>query len=117
MFEYFGRNSGTTPWLPGQVIQLTGTRDFTIQLSDGQTVRRHMDHLRRRLATSQPIAEFDWDTSPPPSSPDVPIPPASPTPSREESPSQTTDRSSPPVRRYPARERRPPDQYTPESKP
>ena len=117
MFEYFGRNSGTTPWLPGQVIQLTGTRDFTIQLSDGRTVCCHMDHLRRRLATSQPIAEFDWDTFPPPSSPDVPIPPASPTPSREESPSQTTDSSSPPVRQYPARERRPPDRYTPESKP
>ena len=58
----FSRDKGTNPWLPGEVIELLGTRSILIKLSDGRTVRRHMDHVRKRLASPQ----FDWDTTPPP---------------------------------------------------
>ena len=111
----FSRDKGTNPWLPGEVIELLGTRSILIKLSDGRTVRRHMDHVRKRLASPQ----FDWDTTPPPvtipspsddamSPPEdqVVIPPSDPTPT---DPTPT----DPPQRRYPVRKRGPPDWYIP----
>ena len=35
-------------WLSGTIAKVLGTRSFEIALSDGSTVRRHLDHVRKR---------------------------------------------------------------------
>ena len=45
------RNFGTGQrWLPGVIQQSIGPVSFLVKLSNGQLVRRHQDHLRRRQA-------------------------------------------------------------------
>ena len=111
----FSRDKGTNPWLPGEVIELLGTRSILIKLSDGRTVRRHMDHVRKRLASPQ----FDWDTTPPPvtipsPSDDAMSPPEDQvvTPPSDPTPTDPTP-TDPPQRRYPVRKRGPPNWYIP----
>ena len=128
----FSSNSAN-PWLPGHVTQCEGTRSFRIALPDGRTIRRHLNHLRRRSTARERLAEFNWDTSP--SFPDTErvtealdsqTPVTSPTPSRQEpidssDPIPDGDQADQPVptpvsptqRRYPARNRRQPDRYAP----
>ena len=60
----FGPDAKKTPWLTGQIVSCQGSRAFQVQLSDGRLVRRHLNHLRRRSASRQPLAEFDWSTTP-----------------------------------------------------
>ena len=35
-------------WLPGKVTKITGPLSYVIELSDGNTVRRHVDHIKAR---------------------------------------------------------------------
>ena len=35
-------------WLPGKVTQITGPLSYVIELSDGNTVCRHVDHIKAR---------------------------------------------------------------------
>ena len=35
-------------WLSGTIAEVLGTRSFEIALSDGSTVRRHLDHVCKR---------------------------------------------------------------------
>ena len=35
-------------WLPGIISEVTGPVSYTIELTDGRTVRRHQDHVRMR---------------------------------------------------------------------
>ena len=35
-------------WIPGTVVQVTGPLPYVIKLQDGATVRRHVDHVRKR---------------------------------------------------------------------
>ena len=57
----FAKNfTGTLPrWLPGTVIQVTGPVSYVIKLTNGQTVRRHVDAVRSREgdADSTPLPE------------------------------------------------------------
>ena len=39
-------------WLLGIISEVTGPVSYTIELTDGQTVRRHQDHVRMRHDTS-----------------------------------------------------------------
>lgn len=96
----FSRDAKETPWLTGQIVSCQGSRAFLVQLSDGRTVRRHLNHLRRRSPSKNPLAEFDWSTTCPPE----------PEPAEIDTPPVP---ASPPARRYPARDRRPPDRYSP----
>ena len=42
-------NFGNGPrWLPGTVMAVQGSRTFEIQLNDGRTVKRHLDHVHIR---------------------------------------------------------------------
>ena len=59
----FGPDAKKTPWLTGQIVSFQGSRAFQVQLSDGRMVRRHLNHLRRRSASRQPLTEFDWSTT------------------------------------------------------
>ena len=45
----FVRNFRTgQPWLPGQVARVSGPVSFEVELTNGQIVRRHQDHIRKR---------------------------------------------------------------------
>ena len=35
-------------WLPGTITKLSGMQSYRVKLADGQVVRRHADHIRRR---------------------------------------------------------------------
>lgn len=78
----FAKNFGTgRPWLEGSIVRASGPKSVRIELSDGRTIRRHVNHVRPRATTlsSEPQeASPDWagmthdDT-------DVPEPVAEPT--------------------------------------
>ena len=39
---------GGNPWLPGEIIEITGPVSYRVQLSDGTARRTHQDYLRKR---------------------------------------------------------------------
>ena len=41
-------------WLPGEIVSVSGPVSYTVRLSDHRTVRRHVDHIRRRPPTQPP---------------------------------------------------------------
>ena len=53
--------SNTPKWLPGIVRKVTGPLSYVVELLDGKTVRRHVDHVRKRDTTNpseQPMIEL-----------------------------------------------------------
>ena len=61
----FGRGES---WLPGWIVNRTSSVSFLIRGLDGQTFRRHQDHLRPRRGvgasgTNQSVAELPVDDS------------------------------------------------------
>ena len=52
-----------TPWLSGQVVKVSGPVSFEVKLTDGQIVRRHQDHLRKRTEATE-SAEGDSVSGP-----------------------------------------------------
>ena len=38
-------------WLSGEIVSVCGPVSYTVRLSDHRTVRRHVDHIRRRPPT------------------------------------------------------------------
>ena len=85
-------------WLSGTIVKRTGPVSAEIRLEDGQTIRRHFDHIRLRTTTTgERRAEvMDDDISTPMR--DIPFP------ELPEVVHPVEDR--PPVRRQPAREHR-----------
>ena len=52
-------------WLPGDVINRIGNSLFVVELSNGQTVRKHIDQLRLRHCDPNPpnnIQPFEGDS-------------------------------------------------------
>lgn len=52
-------------WLPGTVTKILGPFSFVIELVDGRSVRRHIDHVMPRSSTqasstSEPTSGADW---------------------------------------------------------
>ena len=52
------------PWLPGEIIKVTGPVSYMVKMADGNVVRSHQDHLRSRYAggqasQSQPTEDVD----------------------------------------------------------
>ena len=73
------------PWLSGSITKICGPVSYEIKLTDGRTLRKHIDHLRSRTVTVQePSADAyddDWPTSTPgDNSSQLPVP-AAPLPS------------------------------------
>lgn len=61
--EVYVQNFGLgSPWLAGMVLERRGPISYLVKLSDGRCFRRHVDHLRLRLAEATPTQE--WDTQP-----------------------------------------------------
>jgi len=51
-------------WLPGVIVQKSGSVSFKVELLDGRTVRRHLDYVRRRERLEEEDGTTD-DLSPP----------------------------------------------------
>lgn len=48
------QNFGTGQrWMPATIQEVTGPVSFLVKLRDGKLIRRHQDHLRRRVADSE----------------------------------------------------------------
>ena len=45
---YFRAFSGPYQWLPGKIVKVLGPVSFGLVLANGDHVRRHVDHLRKR---------------------------------------------------------------------
>ena len=45
--------SSGTNWLPGVVVKKAGPVSYEIELDDGRVIRRHVDHMLKRSATSK----------------------------------------------------------------
>ena len=60
--------SSGSPWLSGHIIQIRGSVSYTVKLSDGHIMRKHIDQIRERTVTvDEPKDEsFDdfWSTPP-----------------------------------------------------
>ena len=46
-----------SPWIPGMVEERHGTVHYDVRLEDGRLVKRHIDHMQPRTATSRDTAE------------------------------------------------------------
>ena len=47
----YARNfRGGPTWLPATILERTGPVSYVVQLDDGRSIRRHVDHLRLRLS-------------------------------------------------------------------
>ena len=53
----FGQDASSLRWLPGVICQSFGPASYMIKLSEGQVIRRHVNHTRER--TDQPSLHND----------------------------------------------------------
>ena len=51
-------------WIPAIVQDVTGPFSFLVKLQDGRLIRRHQDHLRRRVADSETETPVESDEIP-----------------------------------------------------
>ena len=51
-------------WIPGTIMKNTGPLSFIIKLETGQTVCRHVDHVRHQTDVSNPEPITDWTDLP-----------------------------------------------------
>ena len=88
-------------WISGNILKANGPLSFMVELESGQTVSRHIDHIRHRIAISRPEKISDWTDLP-----DIAL-----TPQAE----SNTEPSRPqlPVLRRSARISVPPQRYSP----
>ena len=122
--KVFLRNFGQGErWLPGHIKAQTGPLSFEIQLHDGHTCNRHMDHIRKRGDRSDQSAVLADDEDTPdvtttsPDTSDTPVTISESDaqmvdPPTQELTSESTHWVEEPERHYPARTRRPPDCWT-----
>ena len=59
MEVYVFNNQGTPKWLPGTIEKISGPVSVVVKLSDGRTLRKHIDDLRPR--TSQVCDDSDTE--------------------------------------------------------
>ena len=53
--DVYIRNFSTGPkWLTGKIVNVTGPVSFVIALNDGRFIRRHVDHIRKKLDVEIP---------------------------------------------------------------
>ena len=92
------------PWIPGVISKVAGPVSYQVMLENGQLVRRHQDHVRKRVGISQPL------TSP---SSNVTTEPNDDQPTEVEPADTNVDTNADPTpfRRYPSRTRQPPTWY------
>ena len=97
-------------WVPGTIVESTGPLSYLVQVGEGKTWKRHIDHLRQM--SDSPQEEQMTETRDSGTFIQFPT-------SQTSSPESSDDKSTPPVaestaipRRYPQRIRGPPDRLT-----
>ena len=95
--------SAGNPWLPGMIHSKTGPSSFTVDLTDGRRVRRHLDQLRKNTSAvvDEPTTETvdDFPISVP--NPIVELPPRDISPStREDLELRRSNRTRRPPQRF-----------------
>ena len=56
----FAKNFHGNRWLPAAVVKVTGPLSYQVETEDGLTLRRHVDHLRKRFSNdSEPDPTSD----------------------------------------------------------
>ena len=58
--ENFSTNSDTK-WLPGKVDKITGPLSYVIELTNGNKVRRHVDHIKARESNHDDVQSPETD--------------------------------------------------------
>ena len=104
-------------WIPAQVMKLVGPLSFIVQLENGRQVKRHQDHIRQRLVSSEHssadilVPDGDLDTESFPLT--AQSQPTDSPPARvvAEPSSQSSGSMSDQSRRYPQRQRKAPDRF------
>ena len=99
-------------WVPGTIIERNGPLSYLVQAAEGQTWKRHIDHLRQMDDSPQEeqMAESNNDTETL-----IRIPPSQTASNTEPSNNNSTPavtESTQVTRRYPQRVRGPPDRLT-----
>ena len=93
--------TGSPPkWLPGTVVMVTGLLSYQVELESGNTVRRHVDSVRKRYVTED--EESTSDPTEPlylPDMPPLPHPTVPPAPPDPPNPPPPTANVPPPPRR------------------
>lgn len=46
-------------WLKGTILRASGPRSYQIELTDGRIIRRHINHIRKSITSSQPVTAND----------------------------------------------------------
>ena len=52
-------NNSNSKWLPGKISQATGPLSYIIELLNGNTIRRHVDHIKAREQSQEPQSSVD----------------------------------------------------------
>ena len=124
------RNFGRGPlWLPGHIVHSTDYISFQIELLDGRTCRRHIDHVRTRFDTEENTTQYDADiplidnatetnlTTDPEVTESTSTPESTYDFESNRSENQTTStistQSTPTQKRYPKRQTKPLERYEP----
>ena len=58
---YVKNHRGGVPWLPGVIVQVTGPVSYRVEMADGNTIRSHQDHIRRRFTEAEQPSEDEDD--------------------------------------------------------
>ena len=55
VFIHDFRRGSSSSWSPDTIVQPSGGQSYQVQLSDGQIVRRHADHIRTRESDCEDV--------------------------------------------------------------
>ena len=50
-------------WIPGTVLSQLGPVTYTVEVEDGKTLKKHVDHIRERMSIAKDSAPAQSDTS------------------------------------------------------
>ncbi|MDA8001723.1 MAG: hypothetical protein MPL62_10610 [Alphaproteobacteria bacterium] len=90
-------------WLAGTIVSINGQSLLMVELTDGRTVRRHVDHIQSRYVSPSVVSNGDELL-------DLPMPTDSS--ADEELPVETPVAETVHVPRRSTRDRRPPNRFT-----
>ena len=91
-------------WIPGTVLSQLGPVTYTVEVEDGKTLKKHVDHIRERMSIAKDSAPAQSDTSE--VQDNYQYTAVTPTPPPDAAIAEP--RVDVPARRYPDRDRRPP---------
>jgi hypothetical protein len=102
----YARNySGNGKWMPGTIVEETGTVSVKVELEDGTVIRRHHDQLLARAMTNSELGVplLDQPDLHDTVGPDVPV--------QQDMGGAVLEFDNEGVQRYPTRNRGPPDRF------